>query len=79
MNKWPLLFAKDGEAREMRKVDHLTRRKFARISAGGRLRVLDLFFGCSDLFHGASFQPAAAIDPDAPASHAHNFHGGDAA
>ena len=57
------------------------RQKIARIAAGGRPRVLDLFAGCGGLslgFHAAGFQIAGAveIDADAAASHALNFHGG---
>jgi len=56
--------------------------KIARLTAGGRPRVLDLFSGCGGLslgFRRAGFQNAAAveIDPDAAASHGRNFHGGD--
>ena len=58
-----------------------TRQKIARIAAGGRPRVLDLFAGCGGLslgFHAAGFQIAGAveIDANAAASHALNFHGG---
>ena len=58
------------------------RQKIARIAAGGRPRVLDLFAGCGGLslgFHAAGFQIVGAVevDPDAAASHALNFHRGD--
>jgi DNA (cytosine-5)-methyltransferase 1 len=58
------------------------RRKIVRLTRGGRPRVLDLFAGCGGLslgFHRAGYEIAAAveIDPDAAASHGHNFHGGD--
>jgi len=60
------------------------RQKIARIEAGGRPRVLDLFSGCGGLslgFLAGGFEIAAAIenDPDAAASHGRNFHGGDPA
>jgi DNA (cytosine-5)-methyltransferase 1 len=60
----------------------LINQKYARIAAGSRPRVLDLFAGCGGLslgFHAAGFEVAAAIeaDRDAAASHALNFHGGD--
>lgn len=56
--------------------------KIARISAGGKPRVLDLFSGCGGLslgFHASGFAIDAAIefDPDAARSHGLNFHGGD--
>jgi DNA (cytosine-5)-methyltransferase 1 len=56
--------------------------KIARIAAGGRPRVLDLFSGCGGLSLGfvkAGFESAAAveIDPDAAASYGYNFHHGD--
>jgi DNA (cytosine-5)-methyltransferase 1 len=65
----------------MKNSSYLVRQKIARIAAGGRPRVLDLFAGCGGLslgFHAADFKLAAAveIDPDAAASHGHNFHGG---
>jgi DNA (cytosine-5)-methyltransferase 1 len=55
--------------------------KIARLAAGGRPRVLDLFAGCGGLslgFHAAGFAIAAAIefDPEAAASHGRNFHRG---
>lgn len=55
--------------------------KIARLSAGGKPRVLDLFSGCGGLslgFHAAGFSIAAAVenDPAAAASHGRNFHGG---
>jgi DNA (cytosine-5)-methyltransferase 1 len=66
----------------MKKHDDAIAQKIARLAAGGRPRVLDLFSGCGGLSLGlqrAGFQPAAAveIDPDAAASHGRNFHGGD--
>lgn len=56
--------------------------KIARISVGGKPRVLDLFSGCGGLslgFHANGFAIDAAIefDPDAARSHGLNFHGGD--
>lgn len=59
----------------------IVREKIARIVAGSRPRVLDLFAGCGGLslgFQAAGFTIAGAveIDPDAAASHGHNFHGG---
>ena len=58
------------------------RQKIARLAAGGRPRVLDLFAGCGGLslgFQAAGFELAAAveIDPEAAASHGRNFHPGD--
>jgi DNA (cytosine-5)-methyltransferase 1 len=58
------------------------RQKIARLSAGGRPRVLDLFAGCGGLslgFKTAGFEMAAAVeyDPEAAASHGRNFHPGD--
>lgn len=58
-------------------------RKIARLRAGGRPRVLDLFAGCGGLslgFKAAGFAIQAAVesDPHAARSHARNFHGGDA-
>ncbi len=55
--------------------------KVARLGAGRRPRVLDLFSGCGGLslgFHAASFDIRAAVefDPDAARSHGLNFHGG---
>lgn len=57
------------------------RQKIARLRAGGRPRVLDLFAGCGGLslgFRSAGFEITAAIDNDSEAvrSHALNFHGG---
>lgn len=65
----------------MNNSSHLIRQKIARIAAGGRPRVLDLFSGCGGLslgFHSAGFKIAAAIenDADAASSHGYNFHGG---
>ena len=58
------------------------RQKIARLAAGRRPRVLDLFAGCGGLslgFKAAGFELAAAVewDPDAAASHGRNFHPGD--
>jgi DNA (cytosine-5)-methyltransferase 1 len=55
--------------------------KIARLQAGGRPRVLDLFAGCGGLSLGlqaAGFEIRAALelDPDAARSHGLNFHGG---
>ena len=60
------------------------RQKIARLLAGGKPRVLDLFAGCGGIslgFSAAGFTIAGAVefDPDAAASHGRNFHGGDAA
>lgn len=57
-------------------------RKVARIRAGGKPRLLDLFAGCGGLslgFQTAGYALQAAIefDPDAARSHGLNFHGGD--
>lgn len=59
------------------------RRKIARLSTGGRLRVLDLFSGCGGIslgFAAAGYGITGAVehDPHAAASHGRNFHGGDA-
>jgi len=56
-------------------------RKMARLAAGGRPRVLDLFAGCGGLslgFLAAGFdiRGAVELDPDAARSHGLNFHGG---
>lgn len=66
----------------MKSRSQMARQKLARIAAGGRPRVLDLFAGCGGLslgFYSAGFKIAAAveIDPLAAASHGLNFHGGD--
>ena len=55
--------------------------KLARLRAGGKPRVLDLFAGCGGLslgFQAAGFEIAAAVenDPDAARSHGTNFHNG---
>jgi DNA (cytosine-5)-methyltransferase 1 len=60
------------------------RQKIARLQAGGRPRVLDLFAGCGGIslgFKAAGFTVSAAVefDPDAAASHGRNFHNGDPA
>jgi DNA (cytosine-5)-methyltransferase 1 len=60
------------------------RQKIARLQAGGKPRVLDLFAGCGGIslgFTAAGFTVSAAVefDPEAAASHGRNFHGGDAA
>ena len=57
------------------------RQKIARLDAGGRPRVLDLFSGCGGLslgFLAAGFEIRAAVefDPDAARSHGLNFHDG---
>jgi DNA (cytosine-5)-methyltransferase 1 len=54
----------------------------ARVAAGGRPRVLDLFAGCGGLslgFHAAGFEIAGAVemDADAAATHGLNFHPAD--
>lgn len=58
------------------------RQKIARLNAGGKPRLLDLFAGCGGLslgFHSVGFSVRAAVefDPDAARSHGLNFHGGD--
>lgn len=58
------------------------RRKIARIRAGGKPGLLDLFAGCGGLslgFQAAGYalQGAIEFDPDAARSHGLNFHGGD--
>lgn len=55
--------------------------KIARLRAGGRPRVLDLFAGCGGLslgFQATGFELRAALelDPDAARSYGLNFHGG---
>ena len=62
---------------------HTIRKKFNRLAAGGKPRVLDLFAGCGGLslgFLAAGFEIRAAVesDPDAARSHGTNFHSGDA-
>ncbi|RYC30287.1 DNA cytosine methyltransferase [Lichenibacterium minor] len=57
----------------------VARRKLARLRAGGKPRVLDLFSGCGGLslgFLAAGFRIGAAVefDPDAARSHGLNFH-----
>lgn len=66
---------------KIRTRDAAAGQKIARLAAGGRPRVLDLFSGCGGLslgFQGAGFQIEAAVefDPDAARSHGLNFHGG---
>jgi DNA (cytosine-5)-methyltransferase 1 len=61
------------------KASSAIRQKIARLAAGGRPRVLDLFSGCGGLslgFQAAGFEIAAAVefDPMAAASHGINFH-----
>ena len=60
------------------------KQKIARLKAGGKPRVLDLFSGCGGIslgFSAAGFNIAASVefDPEAAASHGRNFHGGDPA
>ncbi len=62
--------------------EQAVQKKIARLRAGGAPRVLDLFAGCGGIslgFSAAGFSMAAAVefDPDAAASHGHNFHDGD--
>jgi DNA (cytosine-5)-methyltransferase 1 len=57
------------------------RRKLARLRAGVKPRVLDLFAGCGGIslgFEAAGFEVRASVefDPDAARSHGLNFHGG---
>ncbi|MEH6433844.1 DNA cytosine methyltransferase [Massilia sp. DD77] len=56
-------------------------RKLARLQAGGKPRVLDLFAGCGGIslgFEVAGFEMRGAVefDPDAARSHGLNFHAG---
>lgn len=62
--------------------EETARQKLARLRAGGKPRVLDLFAGCGGLslgFQTAGFALRAALefDPDAARSHGLNFHGGE--
>src|SRR5215831_2004858 len=55
--------------------------KIARLKAGGRPRVLDLFAGCGGLSlgfqaNGFDIRGAVEFEPDAARSHGINFHGG---
>lgn len=66
----------------MKNRGHFIWQKIARLSVGGRPRVLDLFAGCGGLslgFQAAGFEITAAIelDADAAKSHGTNFHGGE--
>jgi len=61
---------------------HAISQKITRLSAGGTLRVLDLFSGCGGMslgFLSAGCEITAAIefDADAAKSHGINFHGGE--
>jgi len=63
---------------------HVIHKKIARLQAGHKPRVLDLFAGCGGIslgFAAAGFSIGAAVefDPEAAASHGRNFHGGDPA
>jgi len=64
---------------EKLKSSKVMQKKLARLAAGAKPRVLDLFSGCGGIslgFHSAGFHIAAAveIDPVAVRSHARNFH-----
>jgi DNA (cytosine-5)-methyltransferase 1 len=66
------------------KTDAIIRQKIARITAGRRPRVLDLFSGCGGLslgFQAAGYEIVGAVevDDDAARSHGANFHRGEAA
>lgn len=68
----------------MKTTNRTIRQKIARLQAGGKPRVLDLFAGCGGIslgFTAAGFTVAAAVefDPEAAASHGRNFHDGDPA
>lgn len=68
----------------MNTTNRTIRQKIARLQAGGKPRVLDLFAGCGGIslgFAAAGFTVAAAVefDPEAAASHGRNFHDGDPA
>ena len=61
---------------------HVFDNKIARLQAGHKPRVLDLFAGCGGIslgFAAAGFSIGAAVefDPEAAASHGLNFHDGD--
>jgi DNA (cytosine-5)-methyltransferase 1 len=61
---------------------HMIRQKMARLQAGGKPRVLDLFAGCGGLslgFQSSGFELRAAVefDPDAARSYGKNFHASD--
>ncbi|MCF1183577.1 DNA (cytosine-5-)-methyltransferase [Marichromatium gracile] len=66
----------------MNKTTRTIHKKIARLQAGGKPRVLDLFAGCGGIslgFLAAGFSIAGAVefDSEAAASHGRNFHGGD--
>ena len=70
--------------RPVSKTAHAIQQKIARLQAGGKPRVLDLFAGCGGIslgFSVAGFSIAGAVefDPEAAASHGRNFHDGDVA
>ncbi|MBD5655403.1 MAG: DNA (cytosine-5-)-methyltransferase, partial [Candidatus Eremiobacteraeota bacterium] len=69
----------DGSGGSADSVARAIGQKVARLRAGDKPRVLDLFAGCGGLsvgFKAAGFVIAAAIehDPEAAASHGRNFH-----
>jgi DNA (cytosine-5)-methyltransferase 1 len=62
----------------------IVQQKLARLAAGNKPRVLDLFSGCGGFslgFHAAGYEITAAVEYDAQAARSHgtNFHGGSAA
>ncbi|MET2522950.1 DNA cytosine methyltransferase [Ralstonia sp. SM1884_UCD616_TZ26] len=66
----------------MSTITRIIHQKIARLQAGGKPRVLDLFAGCGGIslgFTAAGFTVSAAVefDPEAAASHGRNFHGAD--